>query len=57
MTGVPFRVQRGGGWEPVEIEHLTPDERRLLLEPASKEKLLSLVEILCAAIRRAEGLP
>lgn len=55
MTGAYLRVQRDGAWIAVEVEHLTPEERRLLLGPASKEKLHSWIEALCATIRAAEA--
>ena len=50
MTGIPFRVERNGKWETVEIEDLTQQELRAVLARYDHDGLVRLVAMLCQNI-------
>ena len=56
MTGAYFRVQRQGKWVNIELEHLTPDERYLVLKDRDTKFLLSCIDTLSDKVREAEQL-
>jgi len=54
MTGIYYRVKTESGYKPVEIEHLTDSQRNKHLSSYSSKELLSLIDLLCETIRKAE---
>jgi hypothetical protein len=54
MTGAYLRVKRGGKWEAVEVERLTPEERRELLGHRSAGELMRWMDVMCDALVAAE---
>lgn len=54
MTGAYLRVQRDGRWVNVEIEHCTPEERRVALDGRSVGELHMWLDMACAVLARLE---
>lgn len=50
MTGAYLRVERQGKFYPIEVEFLTPEERRKLLVGRSEEELMRWMDMLCETI-------
>lgn len=50
MTGAYLRVKREKGWENIEVEHLTKDERTKLFIARGSEELLRWMDILCEKV-------
>lgn len=51
MTGAYLRIKRDGEWQRIEIEYLTPDERREALKDRTPDDLLQWIKMLCEAIQ------
>lgn len=56
MTGAYLRVKRNDGWDNIEVEHLTKDERTKLFINRSPEELLRWMGLLCEEVVRCETL-
>lgn len=54
MTNIYLRVVRNRHWKAVEIEHLTPEERRDLLKARDPEELMRFIDRLCEVAAKAE---
>lgn len=54
MTGAYLRVNRGGEWVNVEVEHLTRIEREAYLGGKSSEELFRWLTIVCEKLCEAE---
>lgn len=50
-TGIYFRTQREGKFQPVLLEHLTAQERSELLGRYNQDALLTCIESLCQEIQ------
>lgn len=46
MTGAYLRVKRGEQWEPIEVEHLTDDERLQQFVTRNPEELIRWLNML-----------
>jgi hypothetical protein len=53
-TGAFIRVERGGRWENVEVERLTPDELAAQFGHRTAAELVNWIAMLCNALRQAE---
>lgn len=56
MTGIFFRTDRDGKWQPIELEHLTPEERRTVMRYRDAEFLHSCIDALAAQVVDSERL-
>lgn len=54
MTGAYLRVKRDGKWQPIEVEHLTKEERRGVFQGRDFEELMRWMDGLCDAIKETE---
>lgn len=56
MTGAYLRTKTAHGWESVEVEHLSPEERRRLLQDRDPVELMRWMDLLCDKLVEAESL-
>lgn len=56
MTGAYLRVIRDGKWQPIEVEHLTTDERKQHFQNRPAEEILKWMEMLCLELTKTETL-
>lgn len=56
MTGAFLRAKRDGAFKPVEVEHLTKDERIEQFKDRSNEEILRWMDMLCEKIVETETL-
>lgn len=56
MTGAYLRVLRAGGWQSIEVEHLTKEERAEALAGRNHEELLRWLDLTCEELARIEPL-
>lgn len=56
MTGAYLRVKRDDGWKPIEVEHLTSEERIEQFSPRSIPEILRWMDMLCEKIVETEEL-
>jgi len=54
MTGAFLRVKRNDEWKPIEVEHLTTEERETLLK--DDERLMQWLHIVCDKLAECEVL-
>ena len=54
MTGAYLRVQRGDKWENIEVEHLTNQERELILY--QDKRLMQWLHIVCNKLAEIQPL-
>lgn len=56
MTGAYLRSKTANGYEPVEVEHLSPEERRRHLMARDPEEVMRWMDMLCENIVQVETL-
>ena len=54
MTGAYLRVKRDGKWENIEVEHLTDEERELILK--DDDRLMNWLHLTCHELIKTESL-
>lgn len=54
MTGAYLRVKRNGSYEPIEVEHLTDDERFLLLGHREPAEIMRWLDLVCNKLAQVE---
>lgn len=56
MTDAYLRTKTDQGWDSVEVEYLSPAERRRILESRSPEELMRWMDLMCEKLVEAEKL-
>lgn len=56
MTGAYLRSKTETGSEPVEVEHLSPEERRRHLKDRDPEEVMRWMDMLCKKLVETEEL-
>jgi hypothetical protein len=56
MTGAYLMTKTAHGYQPVEVEHLTPAERRHHLQDRDPEEVMRWLDLLCEQIVELEKL-
>ena len=51
-----MRAKTEKGYEPIEVEHLTPEERRRHLQSRPPEEVMRWMDLLCEEIVKVEKL-
>lgn len=54
MTGAYLRTKRDGKWESIEVEHLTPVERRVQLAHRPMDEVMRWMDTLCDRLVESE---
>ena len=54
MTGAYLRVQRNGKWQSIEVEHLTDQEREIVLKDDAR--LMKWLHVVCNKLAETEEL-
>lgn len=56
MTGAYLRIERDGKWEAIEVERLTPDERRTALARREMEEVMRWMDLVCRVLADLEAI-
>lgn len=56
MTGAYLRAKRDEGWKPIEVEHLTAEERREHLMSRDPAEVMRWMDLLCEKLVEVEKL-
>jgi len=56
MTGAFLRQKRENGYENIEVEHLTPEERRRHLKDRDPEEVMRWMDLMCETLVEVENL-
>lgn len=54
MTGAYLRQKRGDKFEAIEVEHLTPGERREHLAGRTMDEVMRWMDLVCAELVESE---
>lgn len=54
MTGAYLRVNRDNKWQPIEVEHMTDDERKEAFQHRPMEEVLRWLNMTCKELAEIE---
>lgn len=54
MTGAFLRVKRDDHYQPIEVERLTPGERRSHLRDRDRDEIMRWMDIVCQSLTECE---
>lgn len=54
MTGAYLRTKTENGFDSIEVEHLTPEERRRHLKARDPEEIMRWMDLLCEKLVETE---